>query len=406
MISETASCPQCGSDRLYRDGLRYLTDGSTVQRWLCRNCGYRFTYKNCNNSETFQHAQKIHTKSLNRSYNLSLICQRSDEPSRQASTGVKLVKNLAAAESQKQAAETSPLLDKEALKGKILEYLWQLEKDGRAQGTIRNYNKWFARCMKHNVNLFDPEEVKGYLAKATLKERTKITIVGMLRVWYRFLKIHWEPPEYVPEAEIPFIPMEQELDQLIAGCGKKTATYLQLMKETGARAGEISKLTWADIDFQQRVVRIKPEKGSLPRMLPLSVKAIEMLNNIPKTSDRIFLFADDMRSCFYVQRKRIARKLGNPRLSHISFHTFRHWKGTMEYHKTKEIFYVKELLGHKSIQSTQVYIHIERALCPNALLDEYHVKVAKTQEEIAQLLENGFEYVLQKDGLAFFRKRK
>jgi len=78
----------------------------------------------------------------------------------------------------------------------------------------------------------------------------------------------------------------------------------------------------------------------------------------------------------------------------------------VEYHKTKGIFYVKELLGHKSIQSTQVYIHIERALFLNGLPDDYHVKVAKTQEEITQLLETGFEHVLQKDGLAFFRKRK
>jgi len=161
-----------------------------------------------------------------------------------------------------------------------------------------------------------------------------------------------------------------------------------------------------DIDFQQRVARIKPEKGSLPRMLPLSLKAIDMLNNIPKNSDRIFLFADDMRSVFYVQRKRIAKKLANPRLLQISFRTFRHWKGTVEYHRTKDIFYVKELLGHKSVQSTQVYIHVERALFLNAPPDDYHVKVAKTQEEITQLLETGFEYVLQKDGLAFFRRRK
>jgi hypothetical protein len=70
----------------------------------------------------------------------------------------------------------------------------------------------------------------------------------------------------------------------------------------------------------------------------------------------------------------------------------------MEYHKT--------LLGHKNIQSTQVYIYIERALFLNAPPDEYHVKVAKTGEEITQLLEAGFEYVLQKEGLAFFRKRK
>ena len=109
---------------------------------------------------------------------------------------------------------------------------------------------------------------------------------------------------------------------------------------------------------------------------------------------------------FLRQRKRLAHKLGNPRLLSIHMHTFRHWKGTVEYHETKDIFYVKELLGHKSIQSTQVYIHIERALFLNAPPDDYHVKVAKTQEEITQLLETGFEYVLQKDGLAFFRKRK
>jgi len=141
-------------------------------------------------------------------------------------------------------------------------------------------------------------------------------------------------------------------------------------------------------------------------MLPLSLKAIDMLNNIPKNSDRIFLFADDMRSVFYVQRKRIAKKLANPRLLQISFRTFRHWKGTVEYHKTKDIFYVKELLGHKSIQSTQVYIHISHALFQNTPPEDFHAKVATTPEEITQLLEAGFEYVLQKDSLAYFRKRK
>lgn len=115
-------------------------------------------------------------------------------------------------------------------------------------------------------------------------------------------------------AEIPFIPTEQELDQMIAAAGKKVATFLQLLKETGARCGEISRLTWTDIDLQQKVVRIKPEKGSLPRMLPISKKASEMLNNLPKKSANPFPFARYMRSNFYIQRKRIAKKLGNPRL--------------------------------------------------------------------------------------------
>ena len=37
------SCVQCGSKILYKDGLRYLSSGRSVQRWLCRNCGYRFS---------------------------------------------------------------------------------------------------------------------------------------------------------------------------------------------------------------------------------------------------------------------------------------------------------------------------------------------------------------------------
>ena len=35
-------CPECGSSRTVRDGIRYLSDGSQAQRWLCRTCFYRF----------------------------------------------------------------------------------------------------------------------------------------------------------------------------------------------------------------------------------------------------------------------------------------------------------------------------------------------------------------------------
>lgn len=109
---------------------------------------------------------------------------------------------------------------------------------------------------------------------------------------------------------------------------------------------------------------------------------------------------------FLRQRKRLAHKLGNPRLLSIHMHTFRHWKGTVEYHKTKDPIYVKEILGHKDLKSTQVYIHISHALFQNTPPEDFHAKVATTPEEITQLLEAGFEYVLQKDSLAYFRKRK
>ncbi|MGQ9640678.1 MAG: tyrosine-type recombinase/integrase [Candidatus Bathycorpusculaceae bacterium] len=390
-MSEASRCPQCGSDRLYKDGLRYRADKSTTQRWLCRNCGYRFSEK--------RPLQNVLSGSINTTPALPFkrqVCELLTEES----------KNLTTVETRQEQAQREGTTQTADVKGKIVQLLWELEKDGKKPGTIRNYSKYLNHLLRNGVNLLDPEHVKSFLAKSPLRESTKATIVGICSTWFEYLKIAWKPPKYDAVHEIPFIPTEQELDQLIAASGKKVAAFLQLLKETGARCGEITKLTWTDIDFQQKVVRIKAEKGSMPRMAPISTKAMEMLNNLPKTSDRIFVFADDMRSNFYVQRKCIARKLGNPRLMQIHFHTFRHWKGTMEYHKTKDVFYVKEILGHKSIQSTQIYIHIDRALFHDLPPEEFHVRVAKTEEEIKCLLEAGFEYVLQKDNIAYFRKRK
>ena len=55
--------------------------------------------------------------------------------------------------------------------------------------------------------------------------------------------------------------------------------------------------------------------------------------------------------------------------------------------------------------STEVYINIERAVFESTN-DSFTVKIAQTPEEIQQLLETGFEYVLQKDNLIFLRERK
>ena len=78
----------------------------------------------------------------------------------------------------------------------------------------------------------------------------------------------------------------------------------------------------------------------------------------------------------------------------------------MEYHKTKDFYHVKRVLGHRRMDSTMLYVNIEQAIFHNTPPEEFHVRVAETAEEIKELLEAGFEYVLQKDGLAYFRKRK
>ena len=86
--------------------------------------------------------------------------------------------------------------------------------------------------------------------------------------------------------------------------------------------------------------------------------------------------------------------------------TIRPWKATIEYHKTKDILYVKNLLGHKKIENTEIYITLEKNIFGDPYHQEFHAKVVSTSEEIKALLEVGYEYVCEKEGLLYFRKRK
>jgi hypothetical protein len=77
----------------------------------------------------------------------------------------------------------------------------------------------------------------------------------------------------------------------------------------------------------------------------------------------------------------------------------------MLYHETRDVIYVKEFLGHKHLDTTLLYIQLEKALFQTTS-EEFTVKATKDPEEIKALLEVGFGYVCEKDGLMFFRKRK
>jgi hypothetical protein len=88
----------------------------------------------------------------------------------------------------------------------------------------------------------------------------------------------------------------------------------------------------------------------------------------------------------------------------ISFHTLRHWKGTMRYHKTRDLLHIQDTLGYRDVQSSQVHIQLNHALFSTES-DEFHVKTAETIPETRKL-EAGFEYVTTIDEVQVFRTRK
>jgi len=399
-------CPYCGSQRLYKDGLRYLADGTSVQRWLCRNCGYRFTDPN----------HRRHGEWKNPPFNLNLQncldhnCQGNNDPEWRDSTSLgRLVQTLATVEKEEKeksgqagATEntTQPAAD---VKGKLIEFTWWMKKQGYAESTILDRCRILKTLVKRGANLFDPESVKEVIAQQEWSEGRKEFAVDAYTSFLSMIGGAWKPPRYRRVQKLPFIPTETEIDQLIAGCSFRNGTFLQLLKETGMRPGEALKLEWTDLDPQNRTVKVTPEKGSNPRLFKVSTVLMERLMALPKTNKYVFsgIKLKSLQKRFEDQRRKIAAKLKNPRLLKISFVTLRHWKATMEYAKTKDIIHVMRILGHKNIQNTLVYTHLV-----DFKDEEYTCKAAWTMEEAQRLIEAGFEYVCEVQGAKLFRKRK
>jgi integrase len=283
-----------------------------------------------------------------------------------------------------------------------------MEKEGYRPATTRCAVEAL-KSLTRRVNLFDTEAVKYYLAKANVSEGRKERLSNDLARFYRFKGLHFDKPRYRKIEKLPFIPLESEVEQLISGMGQKTGTFLQLLRETGIRCGEAWNLKWTDFDSERATVNVTPEKNSKPRQLKISNRLVAMLHRLPKKSTCLFREANQdpinslrgARRNFERQRKRLAIKLQNPRLMQIHFHTLRHYKATSEYHKTKDILHVMQLLGHKNIRNTLIYTHLV-----NFESDDFVCKVANTVKQAQELIETGFDYVTDVQGYELFRKRK
>jgi len=446
--AQPPKCPECTSQRVWKDGLRSTSHGD-VQRWLCPSCGLRF-------SESTELKVKVHVTSQPgettdpmidlsdlQPRNVLSLKQRLNDPalpiredvgshgvdSPSISTVGKALntfypnnrnRRICVSEGEtKNLAGVEPRTEKWAagatetdLKNLLFKYAWYLKKEGYADSTIKSRERLLKILAKRGASLYDPESVKETIARQDgWCNKRKMNAVDAYTTFLRMTNGTWNPPRYKYASRLPFIPTEQELDALIAGCGPKTSTFLRLLKETAMRAGEARSLRWTDIDFERATVRVTPEKGSNPRIFKLSRELLNMLSSLRaknRVTDPNRIFAKDLktiRKVFEKQRTTITRKLQNPRLRQIHFHTFRHWKATMLYHQTKDIIYVMRFLGHKRIKNTLIYIQLGEAIFKDED-DAFICKAARTAEEAKPLIEAGFSYECEFDGVKLFKKRK
>ena len=77
----------------------------------------------------------------------------------------------------------------------------------------------------------------------------------------------------------------------------------------------------------------------------------------------------------------------------------------MEYHRTKDVLYVMQVLGHKNIKNTLIYIQLEEALFADQT--DFISKVQPRQKpKLCVLIDAGFDFVCDFDGHKLFKKRK
>jgi integrase len=290
---------------------------------------------------------------------------------------------------------------------KIQQHKLWLEKEGYRPKTVRSSISNLKSLARHS-NIDNPESVKTELARRDVTEGTKEKYCWVYERYLRQHGIRWDRPRYRRIERLPFVPSELDIDQLVGGFSKRLATIVLFVKETGCRKGEMWNVKWNDLNPEKNYITINcPEKNSKPRRIRISSRLISLINQLPRRCDYVFKRSNESNrhvilSYFWQKRKEIAEKVNNPNLMRLDFKSLRHFKASREYYKTKDILYVKELLGHKSLKNTLVYVHHTDFEEDNSFI----VKVASTLKEFTSLIERGYEFVSDYQDVKILRKRR
>lgn len=155
---------------------------------------------------------------------------------------------------------------------------------------------------------------------------------------------------------------------------------LELLYATGMRVGELTGLNLADIDLARGLARVTG-KGNKQRVVPFGREATLALNEWlefgrselanGKAEDAVFVGSRGGR-IDQRQVRRVVERVGQRAgVSDISPHTLRHTAATHMLEGGADLRVVQEMLGHSSLQTTQIYTHVSAQRLKN-VYDQAH----------------------------------
>lgn len=158
----------------------------------------------------------------------------------------------------------------------------------------------------------------------------------------------------------------EEIDRLLAACKKSRCKALYpiifLAMRSGMRLGELLSLTWVDVDLNQGIVFLRETKNGVPRSVPLSKEAKEVIEDVAASDQRDGLVFKGRR--FGGQpsiRKPFYTALKEAKIEDLHIHDLRHLFCTTAAKSGASILQIKSITGHATLQMLDRYTHIEGA---------------------------------------------
>lgn len=256
----------------------------------------------------------------------------------------------------------------------------QLKLKAYSRSTIKTYLNEMAQLLQTINNIsadeLSLEHLKRYLVycfeKMLLKENTLHSRINAMKFYYEQVlgrnKFFWQIPRPKKPLQLPKLLNEKELAALFNALqNKKHKAMLFTAYSAGLRVSEIVNLKIAHIDSKRMQIFIERAKGKKDRYVNLSPVVLDILRSYIKEykpSPKIFLFESEQTLTAYPSRTvqqiftQAKKKAGI--IKEVGIHSLRHSFATHLLDKGTDIKYIKDLLGHFNIKTTERYLHVSK----------------------------------------------
>lgn len=252
---------------------------------------------------------------------------------------------------------------------------------------LTRFVAWCAQRRFKDLTVHDLSEYIGHLSDQKLAPSSIARGTVAIRTFYKFLQLEGvttdNPADLLVTQKmwqrIPTVLTPQHVDSLLNAPRRfekyflRDRAMLEVLYATGCRVSEVCNLRLRDLSLPERHLRCEG-KGGKQRLVPVGTRAINAINEYtadlrstlaarsPHQDDTLFLSRSGRpmdRIMLWRLIKHYALRSGIT--TQISPHALRHSFATHMLAGGADLRQVQELLGHASIQTTQIYTHVEHS---------------------------------------------